>query len=88
MQETLNSKKKGDAAFRHKDFKTAIDSYTMVSNSWLLVILKSVTQLDFWFSYFHNFMNFVPLSSFFFFVDLIPTILTVFGPSVNLISNI
>lgn len=28
MQETLNSKKKGDAAFRHKDFKTAIDSYT------------------------------------------------------------
>ncbi|KAG5041441.1 hypothetical protein JHK85_013917 [Glycine max] len=29
MQETLNSKKKGDAAFRHKDFKTAIDSYTM-----------------------------------------------------------
>ncbi|XP_027339940.1 serine/threonine-protein kinase BSK7-like [Abrus precatorius] len=29
MQETLNSKKKGDAAFRHKDFKTAIDSYTV-----------------------------------------------------------
>ncbi|TKY60622.1 serine/threonine-protein kinase [Spatholobus suberectus] len=29
MQETLNSKKKGDAAFRHKDFTTAIDSYTM-----------------------------------------------------------
>ncbi|KAF7810291.1 serine/threonine-protein kinase BSK7-like [Senna tora] len=28
MQETLNSKKKGDSAFRHKDFKTAIDSYT------------------------------------------------------------
>ncbi|KAI4315413.1 hypothetical protein L6164_028226 [Bauhinia variegata] len=28
MQETLNSKKKGDAAFRHKDFKAAIDSYT------------------------------------------------------------
>ncbi|XP_061344554.1 serine/threonine-protein kinase BSK7-like isoform X2 [Gastrolobium bilobum] len=28
MQETLNSKKKGDAAFRHKDFKSAIDSYT------------------------------------------------------------
>lgn len=39
MQETLNSKKKGDAAFRHKDFKTAIDSYTMVSNflgTWLI----------------------------------------------------
>lgn len=31
MQETLNSKKKGDSAFRHKDFKTAIDSYTQVS---------------------------------------------------------
>ncbi|CAH9103186.1 unnamed protein product [Cuscuta epithymum] len=28
MQETLNSKKKGDAAFRHKDFKAAIDCYT------------------------------------------------------------
>ncbi|KAF1872440.1 hypothetical protein Lal_00016738 [Lupinus albus] len=28
MQETLNSKKKGDAAFRKKDFKTAIDRYT------------------------------------------------------------
>ncbi|KAK7251303.1 hypothetical protein RIF29_34366 [Crotalaria pallida] len=28
MQETLNSKKKGDAAFRQKDFKTAIDSYS------------------------------------------------------------
>lgn len=31
MQETLNSKKKGDAAFRQKDFKTAIDSYTQVT---------------------------------------------------------
>ncbi|THU63674.1 hypothetical protein C4D60_Mb01t18300 [Musa balbisiana] len=28
MQETLNSKKKGDTAFRHKDFNTAIESYT------------------------------------------------------------
>ncbi|GAB4856835.1 Serine/threonine-protein kinase bsk5 [Ancistrocladus abbreviatus] len=28
MQETLNSKKKGDAAFRAKDFATAIDCYT------------------------------------------------------------
>jgi len=32
MQETLDSKKKGDAAFRLKDFKTAIDGYTQVSN--------------------------------------------------------
>ncbi|XP_054824253.1 serine/threonine-protein kinase BSK7-like [Prosopis cineraria] len=28
MQETLNSKKKGDSAFRHKDLKAAIDGYT------------------------------------------------------------
>ncbi|KAK8560907.1 hypothetical protein V6N13_026342 [Hibiscus sabdariffa] len=28
MQETLTSKKKGDAAFRHKDFTAAIESYT------------------------------------------------------------
>ncbi|GAB2273921.1 Serine/threonine-protein kinase bsk7 [Dionaea muscipula] len=29
MQETLNSKKKGDAAFRQKDFRAAIDCYTL-----------------------------------------------------------
>ncbi|KAF3448558.1 hypothetical protein FNV43_RR09271 [Rhamnella rubrinervis] len=28
MQDTLSSKKKGDVAFRHKDFKAAIDCYT------------------------------------------------------------
>ncbi|KAK1289337.1 putative serine/threonine-protein kinase [Acorus calamus] len=28
MQETLNSKKKGDSAFRHKDFNVAIECYT------------------------------------------------------------
>ncbi|XP_050249655.1 serine/threonine-protein kinase BSK3-like [Quercus robur] len=28
MQETLNSKKKGDAAFRQKDFRAAIENYT------------------------------------------------------------
>ncbi|MQL94345.1 hypothetical protein Taro_026988 [Colocasia esculenta] len=28
MQDTLNSKKKGDHAFRHKDFNTAIECYT------------------------------------------------------------
>ncbi|XP_068639662.1 probable serine/threonine-protein kinase BSK3 [Aristolochia californica] len=28
MQETLNSKKKGDSAFRHKDFRAAIDCYS------------------------------------------------------------
>ena len=30
MQETLNSKKKGDAAFRHKEFGAAIECYTQV----------------------------------------------------------
>lgn len=30
MQETLNSKKKGDSAFRHKDFRTASECYTQV----------------------------------------------------------
>lgn len=31
MQETLNSKKQGDAAFRAKDFATAIGCYTQVT---------------------------------------------------------
>lgn len=30
MQDTLNSKKKGDSAFRHKDFRAAIDCYSQV----------------------------------------------------------
>ncbi|KAL8543665.1 hypothetical protein ACS0TY_004294 [Phlomoides rotata] len=29
MQDTLNSKKKGDVAFRHKDFKAAIECYSL-----------------------------------------------------------
>jgi len=28
MQETLNSKKKGDAAFRHKDYRSAVEFYS------------------------------------------------------------
>ncbi|GKU96867.1 hypothetical protein SLEP1_g10050 [Rubroshorea leprosula] len=32
MQETLNSKKKGDTAFRQKDFREAIESYTQFIN--------------------------------------------------------
>ena len=32
MQETLNLKKHGDTAFRAKDFVTAINCYTQVSN--------------------------------------------------------
>lgn len=30
MQDMLNQRKRGDAAFRDKDFKTAIDCYTQV----------------------------------------------------------
>ena len=30
MQETLNSKKKGDVAFKQKDFGTAIECYSQV----------------------------------------------------------
>ena len=37
MQETLNSKKQGDTAFRAKDFTTAIDCYSQV----LALCLKS-----------------------------------------------
>lgn len=37
IQETLNSKKRGDAAFRAKDFTTAIDCYTQVSHSFGVV---------------------------------------------------
>ena len=30
MQDMLNSRKRGDVAFREKDFKTAIECYTQV----------------------------------------------------------
>ncbi|KAG4171723.1 hypothetical protein ERO13_A12G228100v2 [Gossypium hirsutum] len=33
MQETLTSKKKGDVAFRHKDFRAALECYTQLLNS-------------------------------------------------------
>lgn len=36
IQETLNSKKRGDSAFRARDFFTAIDCYTQVSQLELL----------------------------------------------------
>lgn len=42
MQDTLNSKKKGDAAFRHKDFRVAIDCYTVVRTSISLLVV--ITQ--------------------------------------------
>jgi hypothetical protein len=33
MQETLNTKKKGDSAFKQKDYRIAIECYTQVSSS-------------------------------------------------------
>lgn len=39
MQETLNSKKKGDHAFRQKDFTTAIDCYSQVTYNFYLFII-------------------------------------------------
>ncbi|XVE61986.1 hypothetical protein DITRI_Ditri06bG0082300 [Diplodiscus trichospermus] len=47
MQETLNSKKHGDTAFRAKDFASAIDCYTQVSfpcaNLYRFVIVAVIT---------------------------------------------
>ncbi|KAL5727505.1 non-specific serine/threonine protein kinase [Ranunculus cassubicifolius] len=37
MQETLNSKKKGDVAFRHKEFVAAIDCYTQFIDAGTMV---------------------------------------------------
>jgi BR-signaling kinase len=37
MQEILNSKKKGDVAFRHKDFRAATGFYSQVN--WFLFFL-------------------------------------------------
>lgn len=47
MQDTLNSKKKGDMAFRHKDFRVATDCYTVVrtSVSLLVVIIQPFSIL-------------------------------------------
>lgn len=44
MQDTLNSKKKGDVAFRHKEFKTAIDYYTQVNDSANLLKFPPIVQ--------------------------------------------
>lgn len=37
MQETLNSKKKGDVAFKQKDFGMAIECYSQVNIMRILV---------------------------------------------------
>jgi BR-signaling kinase len=40
IQETLNSKKQGDAAFKGKDFVTAVECYTQVRNRKWVTFLK------------------------------------------------
>lgn len=42
IQETLNSKKRGDAAFRSKDLATAIDCYTQVSH---FLVLHNISAI-------------------------------------------
>ncbi|RXI08058.1 hypothetical protein DVH24_014624 [Malus domestica] len=37
MQESLESKKKGDPAFKHKDFRTAIECYSQISGQNMIV---------------------------------------------------
>ena len=43
MQDMLNSRKRGDVAFRDKDFKTAIDCYTQVIASSEMAVKISVS---------------------------------------------
>ncbi|CAI0540305.1 unnamed protein product [Linum tenue] len=43
IQETLNCKKRGDAAFRAKDFSTAMDCYTQVSTVLVSLLLLSTS---------------------------------------------
>lgn len=42
MQDSLNCKQKGDAAFRHKDFKLAIESYTQVHFLWYWRLMENL----------------------------------------------
>lgn len=46
MQDSLNCKQKGDAAFRHKDFKLAIECYTQVVLLFCFVFLTSTVVAD------------------------------------------
>ncbi|GJT44761.1 probable serine/threonine-protein kinase [Tanacetum coccineum] len=47
MQDTLNAKKKGDVAFRHKEFKTAIDYYTQLAiNGLFLQFIDAGTMVS------------------------------------------
>ncbi|KAK9276762.1 hypothetical protein L1049_006298 [Liquidambar formosana] len=56
MQDTLNSKKNGDVAFRRKDFRAAIECYTqvkMVSSLLFMNFIKIKLQLDFQVKFHH-----------------------------------
>ena len=46
MQDTLNSKKHGDTAFRAKDFASAIDCYTQVSHLFACYVLFSTKKKE------------------------------------------
>jgi hypothetical protein len=37
MQDMLNSRKRGDMAFREKDFRVAIDCYSQVNNNFYIL---------------------------------------------------
>lgn len=46
MQDMLNSRKRGDMAFREKDFKTAIDCYTQVYHPPIVHVLVTCFKND------------------------------------------
>lgn len=40
MQQSLESKKKGDSSFKQKDFKSAIERYTQVGFSFIACLMR------------------------------------------------
>lgn len=63
MQESLNSKKKGDAAFRQKEFSTAIECYTQVNSPVHLFIYLQMETTHVDHSTIVVFLYFAPLYS-------------------------
>lgn len=57
IQETLNSKKLGDSAFHARDFSTAIDCYTQVSQLEILGINFQTSELQFFVSWCQSFSS-------------------------------
>lgn len=47
MKDMLDARKRGDQSFREKDFKTAIDCYSQVLISWLLLFACSIRSVPF-----------------------------------------